>query len=406
MSPVQVTSASTRWRARLLLLLGSVLVALACVEVGLRWAGPRLFQDTFVVRDPVLGWALRPNFSGWETEENTLWVRTNSAGFNDEERSVEKTPGKVRVALIGDSYVHSYYVPRDRSYAAFLERDLSHCLPTPGGIEVLSFGVTQYATAQELLLYQSRVAAYAPDLVLLSFFTKNDIVDNNRDLSHEDAPFFYRKDGKLELDTSFRRLLPAPPRSPPRPPPLESLTDHSRTVLFLNQRLAGILTQGVSTENRERPMPDDELERATYAPPARAEVAEAWSITEALLSEFNRQVAANGGEFWLVTLANDKQVDPNPDRRTAYARSLGVDDLFYPDRRLAAFARAHDIHAVSLAEPLASYAASTGTYLNGGVNMALGVGHWNETGNRMAAALTAEAVCAGSAALAGPRPHD
>ncbi len=403
MSHVQVTPASSRRCARLLTVACSLLVSLILVEAGLRLAGPRLFQDTFEVPDPVLGWSLRPNFSGWETDEQTLWVHINSAGFRDYERTLAKTPGKLRVALIGDSYVHAYYSPLDRTYAAFLERALTTCAAASHGVEVLSFGVTQFATAQELLLYQTRVAAYAPDVVLLSFFTKNDIVDNSRELSHENAPFFYLKDGTLALDTSFRDRLPAPARWPLRRKVFEWLNDHSRTVLFVNRWLAGLLTTGVSEAAIVRPLSDDELERATYAPPVRADVAEAWKITEALLVEFKRQVEQQGAEFWLVTLANDKQVDPNVEHRRAYARELGVPDLFYPDRRLAGIGREHGFGVVSLAEPLAEHTARTGAYINGGITMPFGLGHWNETGNQVAAGLTAARLCSESPRLTGGR---
>ena len=46
---------------------------------------------------------------------------------------------------------------------------------------------------------------YNPDIVLLAFFSGNDISDNSKALSNKNyRPFFIRKNNELELDNSFR----------------------------------------------------------------------------------------------------------------------------------------------------------------------------------------------------------
>jgi hypothetical protein len=144
-------------------------------------------------------------------------------------------------------------------------------------------------------------------------------------------------------------------------------------------------------------------EAAIYQPPVMPELAEAWRNTEGVVQKFNDDVRANGSEFWLLTLYNLAQVDPDVGKRTALQASLGADSLFYPDRRLAAFARARGIPVISLAEPLAAYAAANHVYLSGGGSrqVPLGEGHWNDVGASMAARLSAAEMCRESAALGG-----
>ncbi len=59
----------------------------------------------------------------------------------------------------------------------------------------------------------------------------------------------------------------------------------------------------------------------------------------------------------------------------------------------------------TLAIILADLVATKGVVLNGGYNdrYPLGSGHWNEVGNRAAAEMTGEQLCAGSRAIARMR---
>jgi len=115
-----------------------------------------------------------------------------------------------------------------------------------------------------------------------------------------------------------------------------------------------------------------------------------------------REVQEAGAEFWIVTLANAAQLEPDLAARAGHQKSLGVDSLYYPDRRIRALAERHGIPVITLAERLADLVATKGGVLNGGYNdrYPLGSGHWNEVGNRTAAEMTGEQLCAGSSAIA------
>lgn len=93
--------------------------------------------------------------------------RSNSLGFRDRERAVEKPPGVFRILVLGDSIAAGQAVrePAD-VFPARLEAGL-----TAAGMaaEVINFAVTGYDTRQEVALLEDRGLRFAPDLVLLAY---------------------------------------------------------------------------------------------------------------------------------------------------------------------------------------------------------------------------------------------
>ena len=58
-------------------------------------------------------------------------------------------------------------------------------------VEVINFGVSDYGTAQELIVLREKVWFYDPDFVLLAIFTQNDISNNSVALEKQKMrPFF------------------------------------------------------------------------------------------------------------------------------------------------------------------------------------------------------------------------
>lgn len=337
------------------------------------------------------------------SDESAIWVEHNSAGFRDRERTVQAAPGTLRVAVIGDSFVHGYFAPLEKMFTAFLEQELNRCAARPDrSIEVLSFGVFGYNTTQELLTYHLHAARYRPDIVVLALYTANDVFDNHPRLSSESAPRYVYQGDSLVLDNSFRNWLPKPPAAPWRRRVFDAMLERSRLFRVLKEYAERARDLAIAPP--PDPVPEvAAAEAAIYQPPVMPELAEAWRNTEGVVQKFNDDVRANGSEFWLLTLYNLAQVDPDAAKRTALQASLGAETLFYPDRRLAAFARARNIPVISLAEPLAAYAAVNHVYLSGGGSpqVPLGEGHWNDIGASVAARLSAAELCRDSAALTG-----
>jgi hypothetical protein len=385
-------------RQRLALLAVGLLLGLIASEIALRVGARWIFLDNFVIPDAELGWSLRPSYGGWATEENTVWVSINSAGFRDRERALVPAPGTRRVAVIGDSFIHGYFLPLEQSFPAVLERQLTSC--TGGRVEALGFGALGYNTTQELLTYRLHAARYSPAVVIVAVFTLNDVFDNHPRLSTEPAPRYVFDGTGLALDHSFRHLLPAPSRWPWRRSAFEFLTTRWRTGQLVKMGIDRARDRAAVAEPDAGPAVDPGF-NSIYQAPTLAEHGEAWLLTEAVLLKFAREVAANGSEFWIATLFNPEQVDPRIEHRQTFERQLGVEHLFYPDRRLAAFAKAHGIRVISLAEPIADYTAATGAFVNGGNSPLVppGTGHWNEVGARIAADYSAAEICRGSAVV-------
>jgi hypothetical protein len=108
------------------------------------------------------------------------------------------------------------------------------------------------------------------------------------------------------------------------------------------------------------------------------------------------EIAQKGAQFYVVGLTNRYQVHPDVTVRTEFAKKLGVDDLFYPDRRLAKFCQSHDIPVLLLAPFFQDYATQKKVFLHGfvhGLRNNLGAGHWNPNGHRLAGQTIARWLC-------------
>jgi len=364
---------------RAALVLASTALSLLFAELALGWldVGEPILRDV----DPQLGWAPIPGAEGWHTREGRAHVRITEHGFRGVDVPPGPHPGVLRVAVLGDSYTEAKQVALDEAFHAHAERALEGCL---GRVEVLSFGVSGYGTAQELLLLRHRVWAWQPDVIVLAFLTGNDVSDNHPALriSGDPAPHFRLEGDALTLDESFRDSAWYRERSEGG-----VLREWRR-----RSRLARLLG-GLGRAPRQRQRGELGLSDEVYAPPASPEWEEAWAWTEATLVQMHREVEALGARFFLVTLTNAVQVDPDPAVRAAHARALDVEDLEYPDRRLAALGERAGFPVLGLVPPLRDHAERTGTHLHGFENTTLGSGHWNARGHRVAGEAIGAWLC-------------
>ena len=181
-------------RTNILIYTGSLLLALLAGEAILRLVGAR-FSSSFYVLDQDRGWALRPEARGDNTQENTVAIEINAAGQRDNiEHSLTKTPGTYRVAILGDSFAEAFQVPLEQSISKRLEKELNSCLVGQKA-EVINFSVGGYGTQQEILTYRLQVKQYNPDMVILLFYTGNDLYNNHPQLNPTNAdaaPYFDR----------------------------------------------------------------------------------------------------------------------------------------------------------------------------------------------------------------------
>jgi len=384
-----------RWVVNLGLVLSGGLIGFVILEVGLRVTG--ISYPYFYIPDPIVGYAHKPYAEGWWEKEGRAYIHISSAGLRDREHTKEKPSGTFRVAVIGDSYTEALQVPIEQTYWAIAEEKLGGCRSLKSQqIEVMNFGVSGYGTAQERLLLQRKVWDYAPDLILLAFFTGNDIRDNSLALSGDQMrPYFAMQDGGLSVDTRFRRTLTYRMQSIPLTSELFELSRVLQVVREARYRLSGFVRDRAF--RADRPLETDAarmpLESFVYLEPQEDAWQDAWQVTEALLDEIRNDANRHGAQFLLMTLSNPMQVHPDPRQRKQYAEALGVSDLFYPDRRLASWAERKQVQWTGLAEPMAAYAAAHQTFLHGFANATIGDGHWNVDGHRVAGELVAESIC-------------
>lgn len=377
------------WKNTLLVLFG-IAAALLLAEAGLRIIG--FSHARFYLPDYVFGNALRPNAEGWQTEEGRAYVRINSDGLRDREHAKIKSANIIRIAILGDSYAEAFQLPIEDTFWSVLERELNKCPQIqPKTIEVINFGMSGYGTARELLALRHRVWNYDPDVVLLAFFTGNDIRNNSKTLEKtEYYPYFYYEGGKLVLDNSFRTSKSF----------LEGVGWKGNIRRYLaDSRLAQLLAV---INNRARadaaPAAQTQTEAGLDAqiyvsPPPSKDWEEAWRVTEGLVSQMAKEVSEHGAKFHVVTLSNGIQVHPDSSIRKKYMQRLKVKNLDYPDLRIKTLGEKKNIDVLNLASSLLDYAEKNNVCVHGFDNATPCGGHWNAHGHAVAGKIIAKRLC-------------
>jgi lysophospholipase L1-like esterase len=168
-----VARPSSKLREIALLVLLSVLVFAVSGEIAVRFYLSRnMSYDVEMSRysqllkadadNPKIGHVHRPN---GEAVLMGVPVRTNSAGFRDDEMPIERG-AKRRLVFLGDSLTFAWGVAEEASFEKRLEQSLDARQPT----EILNLAAGNYNTTQEVELYLERGRAYRPDGVVLFYF--------------------------------------------------------------------------------------------------------------------------------------------------------------------------------------------------------------------------------------------
>lgn len=225
-----------------LLLAGTLATFFLLLELALRFVapltktvwGPEQARGHFGEYDSLLGWKNTPGADGsLETSEFRTTVSINSEGNRDPEMPLERTPGRFRVAFLGDSFTWGYGVDDTATYVARFRR-------LRPDLEAVNLGMVGYGTDQALLLWEDRGAAWRPDLVVIQF-TQND-VGNNALPADRDFP---KPRFLLEADTLRLTNVPVPRKEewltnytiePEKAPPA-SPRDLQSTIAWAKNRL-------------------------------------------------------------------------------------------------------------------------------------------------------------------------
>jgi hypothetical protein len=375
------------------LTVAGLVIATLVAELALRAAG--FWYVSYHRPDPVLGLRLRAGAEGQYTSEGRAHVLINSAGFRDRERALQKPQGTLRIAVLGDSYVEGLQVELDKTFPALLERQLNACGAFGGKpVEVLNFGVSSYGTAQELLTFRHHASKYAPDVVLATVFTGNDVRNNSRDLEPDKMrPFFVQQGGALVLDTSFATSDEFRRRTNASHEFFDTLRVLRvvQAAYFAKDRIEMASVAKTAASNAA-PF-EAGLDDAVFAEPKTAAWRDAWSVTEQIFERFDQEVRASGAKLIVVSLSSGVQVHPDAEVRKRFQSANQLSDVFYADRRIESIANKLRIESIALAPQLQRVAERDKVFLHGFANTRLGSGHWNEAGHSAAAALVADKLC-------------
>lgn len=105
-------------------------------------------------------------------------VTINADGWNSTKPyyELDKTPGKLRVAVIGDSYVHGAFIDTEDGFPEVIEHELNQAGITS---EVYRFGMDGAPLSQYLQMMRREVVAFKPDIVVVQLI-HNDFDESYR----------------------------------------------------------------------------------------------------------------------------------------------------------------------------------------------------------------------------------
>lgn len=130
------------------------------------------YEVLFLQPDRVVGWKQVPSLDWtwaghhWYAADFSVHVKTNSLGFRDRDREVEKPAGVTRIAVLGDSFIEAVQVPLSDTATQILERRLN-AVPGASRYEVLNFGISNYGIGQYLLTWRQYARQFRPDYVAI-----------------------------------------------------------------------------------------------------------------------------------------------------------------------------------------------------------------------------------------------
>lgn len=195
------------WRTTAEALLAS-LVAICLLESFFNFAG--IGQQEFFEPDQHLGARHIPSKQVTWRMEGLSRDKFNSFGMRDYERTLAKPSGTTRIAVLGDSAAEGLQVPLTDTFPIVLQNMLNNEAKERGTgkrFEVLNFGCAGYSSAQEVVQYETQVAKFSPDIVVLFYNYKDaaeSVIDNSMRAISDPKPYCYLSpEGELQFDNAI-----------------------------------------------------------------------------------------------------------------------------------------------------------------------------------------------------------
>ncbi len=350
----------------------------------------------FQKHDPIRGFSLLPNSYGTWRREGEGMVKINSDGLRDLNHKVKKSNNNIRLAVLGDSFAEARAVDINDTFWFKLKKNLKKCnnFYNDKNIEVINFGVSEYGTTQQYLTLKHKVWKYNPDIIILAFFSGNDIADNLKELSTKKyRPYFLFKNGlDFEIDKSYLDSKPYKTLSSFYGQIFIKFSQYSRiSQLFREAYVQSYFKKKRDKKNikKKQTIVND----SNLYNPKNFLWSNAWITTEKIIELINKDVLKNGKKFILVSLTNPIQVNPEQDKLLEFKKRNNISNIFYPEMRLEEFSRVNSINYIQLAKKMRKIALQEKVYFHGFNNTILGTGHWNKKGHETASKLISNEIC-------------
>jgi hypothetical protein len=352
----------------------ALLIGALLMEVAIRIIAP---QQLILLRGDIwqpvdsVGWAHRPDLkTDVNTGDRTVGFFTDQHGFRI--ASTGRPTGRYRILLLGDSFMAAMQVEDEQSTAGLIERCLA---PRVGGAAaVWNTGVSGWDPPQYYVQARRVLDSLPFDLVLVSVFLGNDVVDRRRVLPPRlpDARHDLRFPRRLTRDELVDAILA---------PINDGLETRSHLFVFMKNRFQSVLMQ-LGLTHIEIPI---ELRRDQATSPR-------WAITGSILADIDSLARAHGAASLFMLIPSIEQVEPEILQNRA--RSFHIDpatlDIDQPERLIKAELEKHHLRYFSVREALRA-AQQRGVTLYGRADMHPSAeGHrvmWNTLAPHIAQAL-------------------
>lgn len=271
-----------RLRGNLIALSFGLLLALFAGEMVLRLVPNNTNNyrtDITFAKQPAIGYTLSPNQDANVNLSCTRisHVKTNSLGFRDTEW---KNDGKVKIAVMGDSFMEGLHMNAEDNVSGILEKLL--------GVEVMNTGISGYGTVANLMVYRNVVRQFHPRVVVLFFYHQNDFLNDHcrLDVATGNPRMYPCPCGMVENGKVVYHLT-HPPGVVPIPPPKGTV---SHLWAYISQKIS-----------RPEPGPPSSI-WPQYLPPWTGDYADARTITRQALTDLKQEVEDDGGKLIIVTV--------------------------------------------------------------------------------------------------------
>jgi len=132
-------------------------------------------SDHYSIDDPQLFWRMKPNVRVKDQPDDNWWIETNSFGLRDDEITVPKPDGDVRIICLGESTTFGAGVQQNETYAQVAEQVLNDNAPPDQRFDVINAGLSASTSFQAWQWLRRYGESLNPDVIVL-YYHDNDLM--------------------------------------------------------------------------------------------------------------------------------------------------------------------------------------------------------------------------------------